>query len=121
MFIGKSRAHTTVDIDSIVQLESNIDDLSPQAYRMSDGQLRAAGAVDVTFSPVIVEQVIPGVVISTLVPSEKAKTMLFHTSFGRHTHSAYASSIFSNRHYHNGPPPIQVRGEEVRMKATDIR
>ncbi|MET0516503.1 MAG: nickel pincer cofactor biosynthesis protein LarC, partial [Nitrospiraceae bacterium] len=76
VFIGERDVKTASDVDSIEQLESNIDDLSPQAYESVMDRLFAAGAVDVTLTPVIMKRGRPGVVITTLVHAENTEAAL---------------------------------------------
>jgi uncharacterized protein (DUF111 family) len=58
--------------DSIIELTTNLDDLSPQAYETVMERLFAAGALDVTMTSVMMKRMRPGVTLSVLVPPEKA-------------------------------------------------
>jgi uncharacterized protein (TIGR00299 family) protein len=58
--------------DAVVQLETNLDDLNPQAYEAVVERLFAAGAVDVTLTPVIMKRGRPGIVLAALTPRERA-------------------------------------------------
>jgi uncharacterized protein (TIGR00299 family) protein len=73
LFRGTSSAGLPIvseDSESIVQLETNVDDLSPQAYDSVVARLFAAGAVDVTLTPVIMKQGRPGIVLTVLAPRD---------------------------------------------------
>ena len=58
-----SEAHQT---ERMVQIETNLDDLSPQAYEYIMEQLFQVGAVDVALIPVVMKKSRPGVVLSCL-------------------------------------------------------
>ncbi len=59
--------------ESIVQIETNLDDLNPQAYDTIMERLFAAGAVDVTLTPVIMKQGRPGIVLAALASPAQAQ------------------------------------------------
>jgi pyridinium-3,5-bisthiocarboxylic acid mononucleotide nickel chelatase len=119
VFIGERDVNAGIDIDSIVQLESNIDDLSPQAYESVMDRLFAAGAVDVTLTPVIMKRGRPGVAISTLVPPEKTDTAL--SVLFRETTALGVRIQHIQRHtLLRRITSVQVRGGEVRMKVADV-
>ncbi len=62
--------------DRVMQIESNIDDLTPQAYEYVMEQLFAVGAVDVALIPVIMKRCRPGVVLSCLVARDQTDAVL---------------------------------------------
>jgi hypothetical protein len=72
VFIGDGGNQGSGETDRIVELTSNLDDLSPQAYETVMDRLFAAGAVDVTLTPIIMKRGRPGVALSVLVSPEKA-------------------------------------------------
>lgn len=72
VFLGESVPATLGEQDIIVQLETNLDDLNPQAYETVMARLFAAGAVDVTLAPVIMKRGRPGIVLTALAPPQKA-------------------------------------------------
>jgi uncharacterized protein (DUF111 family) len=53
-------------VETLVLLETNIDDANPQVYEHVMGQLFAAGALDVTLQPVQMKKNRPGVLLSVL-------------------------------------------------------
>ncbi len=69
---------------SLTMLETNIDDMNPEFYEHVMESLFKAGAVDVTFTPVIMKKSRPAVTLSVLAPSLKkekvAKVLLTETS-----------------------------------------
>jgi uncharacterized protein (TIGR00299 family) protein len=72
VFLGESLPAALGEQDVIVQLETNLDDLNPQAYETVMAHLFDAGAVDVTLTPVIMKRGRPGIVLSALAPPQKA-------------------------------------------------
>jgi uncharacterized protein (TIGR00299 family) protein len=69
--------------ETVVQLETTIDDMSPQLYEPLLERLLEAGALDVFLTPVIMKRSRPGVVLTALAePSRVAdlSTILFEES-----------------------------------------
>jgi pyridinium-3,5-bisthiocarboxylic acid mononucleotide nickel chelatase len=58
--------------ETIVQIETNVDDLHPQAYETIMERAFSAGAVDVTLTPAIMKHERPGIVVMALAPPAKA-------------------------------------------------
>ncbi len=58
--------HAAYEGDLIVEIETNIDDLSPQLYEHVVERLFAAGACDVTLTPTIMKKGRPGIIVSVL-------------------------------------------------------
>ena len=54
--------------DTMVAIETNIDDMSPELYEHAMARLFAAGAVDVTLVPVQMKKGRPGVLLQALAP-----------------------------------------------------
>lgn len=74
IFVGESVSaidHT----DTIVQLETNVDDLHPQTYETVMERLFSAGAVDVVLTPAIMKHTRPGIVLTALTPHAKAQAV----------------------------------------------
>lgn len=72
VFLGEPVAEAVGEQDLVVQLETNLDDLNPQAYETVMARLFAAGALDVTLTPVIMKRGRPGIVLTALAPPQKA-------------------------------------------------
>jgi len=72
VFLGEPVPAAPGEQDVVVQLETNLDDLNPQAYETVMARLFAAGALDVTLAPVIMKQGRPGIVLTALAPPQKA-------------------------------------------------
>ena len=54
--------------DTVVQIETNLDDVNPQTYEHIMEHLFRAGALDVTLTPVIMKRGRPAIVLGCLVP-----------------------------------------------------
>jgi uncharacterized protein (TIGR00299 family) protein len=63
-FVGESTSGTGVE--TISQVETTIDDMSPQLYEPMMDRLFAAGALDVFLTPVVMKRSRPGVVVTAL-------------------------------------------------------
>jgi pyridinium-3,5-bisthiocarboxylic acid mononucleotide nickel chelatase len=68
-FVGQVAA--TGGDETIAQLETTIDDMSPQLYEPLMDRLFEAGAVDVFLSPVIMKRSRPGTVLTALCPPDR--------------------------------------------------
>jgi hypothetical protein len=66
-FVGETTDPAAVT-ESIVQVETTIDDMSPQLYESLIDRLFEAGAVDVFLTPVIMKRSRPGIVLAALCP-----------------------------------------------------
>ena len=84
VFVGESASVDGAEWDSIVEIETNLDDLHPHTYETVIERLFAAGALDVTLTPVIMKRGRPGIVLAALAPPAKmhavADVMLQDTS-----------------------------------------
>jgi len=69
-FVGEAAADDHGD-ETVVQLETTIDDMSPQLYEPLMERLFAAGALDVFLTPVIMKRGRPGVVLTALCPPDR--------------------------------------------------
>ena len=52
--------------ESIIEVQTNVDDLNPQVYEVLIERLLQAGALDVTLNPVIMKRSRPGTVVTAL-------------------------------------------------------
>jgi uncharacterized protein (TIGR00299 family) protein len=75
VFLGEPVSRSQGETDSVVQVETNLDDLNPQAYDTVMARLFEAGAVDVTLTPVIMKQGRPGIVLTALAPPGSAESV----------------------------------------------
>jgi pyridinium-3,5-bisthiocarboxylic acid mononucleotide nickel chelatase len=69
-FVGERAATSAAAGDTITQIETTIDDMSPQLYEPLIDRLLAVGAVDVFLTPVIMKRSRPGTVLTALCPPQ---------------------------------------------------
>ena len=74
VFVGDTLA--PAESDRIAVLETNLDDMNPQAYDLLIDRLLARGALDVTLTPVIMKRGRPGIVLSVLADPAKVEPVL---------------------------------------------
>lgn len=72
----QQEAHPDGDETTVVQLETNIDDMNPQLYEHVVERLFGAGALDVWTQPAQMKKGRPGTVVSVLAPSERADAIV---------------------------------------------
>jgi pyridinium-3,5-bisthiocarboxylic acid mononucleotide nickel chelatase len=69
VFVGQATG--VADTETIAQVETTIDDMSPQLYEPLVDRLFEAGALDVFLTPVIMKRSRPGTVLTALCPPER--------------------------------------------------
>jgi uncharacterized protein (TIGR00299 family) protein len=67
VFLARPSSKGTREQDTVLQVETNLDDVNPQVYEHVMEQLLSRGALDVTLAPVIMKRGRPGVVLTCLV------------------------------------------------------
>ena len=68
------------DVETLVSIETTIDDMSPQLYEPLMERLLGAGALDVYLTPVVMKRSRPGTVLTLLAPpalAERLAELLF--------------------------------------------
>jgi len=68
-FVGETAGADAVE--TVAQVETTIDDMSPQLYEPLMDRLFEAGALDVFLTPVIMKRSRPGTVLTALCPPER--------------------------------------------------
>jgi hypothetical protein len=63
------------DLETLVSVETTIDDMSPQLYEPLVDRLLAAGALDVYLTPVVMKRSRPGAVVTALAPPALAERL----------------------------------------------
>lgn len=76
VFLSEESPQAGRPTDQVMQIETNLDDLNPQAYEHVMDRLFAVGAVDVALIPAIMKRSRPGVVLSCLVAPDRADAVL---------------------------------------------
>ena len=72
VFVGDLSTASLAEQDRVTQIETNLDDMNPQAYDLVMDRLFAVGALDVTLTPVTMKRSRPGIVLTVLIAPEKA-------------------------------------------------
>ncbi|CAN5381363.1 nickel pincer cofactor biosynthesis protein LarC [soil metagenome] len=91
--VGECTSTPDAEIDEIIQIETNLDDLTPELAGATMERLFEAGALDVFFTPAQMKKNRPGFLLTVLTTdaksSELARIILTETSaFGVRMHSA---------------------------------
>jgi hypothetical protein len=69
-FLGETTASEAGD-ETVLEIETTIDDMSPQLYEPLIDRLFGVGALDVYLQPVIMKRGRPGIVVTALCPPER--------------------------------------------------
>lgn len=111
--LGQTGNPDTGERDEISQIETNLDDITPELAAAAMQQLFQAGALDVFFTPVQMKKNRPGFVLTVICHPEKtdslARIVLKETSaFGVRIHTAHRHKL--RREFRNVETPYgQVR------------
>ena len=108
MLVGDCKEAATGETDEITQIETNLDDLSPELAAGAMDRLFAAGALDVFFTPAQMKKNRPGFVLTVLSPTDKsaelARILLTETTaFGVRMHRAQRLKL--RREFHERETP----------------
>lgn len=80
VWLGETPSKEGLEIETLMTLETNIDDMNPQVYEYVMAQLFAAGALDVTLTPIHMKKNRPAILLSVLCRPgevEALQTLLF--------------------------------------------
>lgn len=115
VFLGELHADGIGATEIVCHLETNLDDVQPQTYDLVVDRLVAAGALDVTLTPVIMKRGRPGIVLGALAAPEKAhavaRAILRETTALGVRISEVARQVLPRR-----TEVVRVAGGEVRIK-----
>ena len=105
--------------EPLVEVQTNVDDLNPQVYEALMDRLFAAGALDVTLTPVIMKRSRPGTIVTILAPPNGVETVtkiLFEetTTLGVRRHDLHRVALPRRVH------TLQLPGGRVRIKVAEM-
>jgi uncharacterized protein (TIGR00299 family) protein len=106
--LGDCKDSFGAETDEITQIETNLDDLSPELAGAAMERLFAAGALDVFFTTAQMKKNRPGFVVTVLCPNEKASELARillteTTAFGVRMHRAQRLKL--RREFHQRETP----------------
>ena len=105
--------------ESIIEVQTNVDDLNPQVYEALIEGLTQVGALDVTLTPVIMKRSRPGTVVTALAPHsavEDVTQILFQetTTLGVRMRELQRRVLDRDTH------SVRLPGGQVRVKIADM-
>jgi pyridinium-3,5-bisthiocarboxylic acid mononucleotide nickel chelatase len=106
------------ETDRVIQLETNIDDLSPQIYEHLMERMLAAGALDIYFIPIIMKKGRPATKVSVLSPYPKGQDLL-NLLFQETTTLGIRISEVTRAKLMRSEKEISTRFGKVRVKVTE--
>ncbi|MCL5961527.1 MAG: nickel pincer cofactor biosynthesis protein LarC [Chloroflexi bacterium] len=101
--------------DTIILLETNIDDMSPEVYGYLMERLFDAGALDVYFTPIYMKKNRPATMVSVLGPVE-AQDRLSEIILSETTTLGIRVSAVGRHKSHRDSHSVQTKYGEVRVK-----
>jgi uncharacterized protein (TIGR00299 family) protein len=119
VFLEEESSSEARRTERMMQIETNLDDLSPQTYEYVMEQLFQVGAVDVALTPVVMKKSRPGIVLSCLTTEDLTDAVLevlFQetTTLGVRLHKVHRQ-VLSRRIV-----PVTISGGGVRMKVAEV-
>ena len=118
VFVGEGADAALGSVETIVELQTNIDDLNPQVYETVFDRVFAAGAVDATLAPVMMKKGRPGNLLSVLAPREKVEAVLA-VLFADTTALGIRTQEVQRRVLPRRFVSVRVDGHDVRIKLAD--
>lgn len=119
VFLSEESTKVGRPTDRIMQIETNLDDLTPQAYEHVMEQLFSAGAVDVALIPVIMKRSRPGVILSCLAAPDQTDAVL-DVLFQETTALGVRIQELARQVLPRRFLTVKVNGGMVRMKIAEI-
>ena len=119
LFVEEEPTSTANQTERMIQIETNLDDLSPQTYEYIMEQLFQVGAVDVVLAPVVMKKSRPGILLSCLATEDRTDAVievLFQgtTTLGVRLHEV-RRRVLTRRFV-----PVTTQGGVVRMKVAEV-
>lgn len=119
LFLVRSPSRTRREHDSILQVETNLDDVNPQTYEHVMEQLFARGALDATLTPVIMKRGRPGIVVTCLVARANVDPVL-DVLFKETTALGVRIQEINRQILPRRIALVKVRGGSVRIKIAEV-
>lgn len=119
VFLSEEAQATGRPMDRVMQVETNLDDLNPQAYEHVMEQLLGVGALDVTFTPLIMKRSRPGVLVSCLVARDGIDPVL-EVLFQETTALGLRIQEVDRQILPRRFVTVKVQGGTVRMKVAEV-
>ena len=119
VFLEEESTSEARQTERVLQIETNLDDLSPQAYEYVMEQLFQVGAVDVTLTPVVMKKSRPGVVLSCLTTEDRTEAML-EILFQETTTLGVRLHEVRRRVLPRQFVPVTIEGGVVRVKVAEV-
>ncbi len=119
LFVEEESTSAANPTEPMIQIETNLDDLSPQTYEYIMEQLFQVGAVDVVLVPVVMKKSRPGILLSCLATEDRKDAVievLFQetTTLGVRLHEV-RRQVLTRRFV-----PVTTPGGVIRMKVAEI-
>lgn len=119
VFLQEDSASQARHTERMLQIETNLDDLSPQTYEHVMEQLFAVGAVDVTLAPVVMKKSRPGVALSCLAAQDHTDAVL-EILFQETSTLGVRLQEVNRQVLSRRIVPVRTQGGVVRMKVADV-
>lgn len=119
VLLARPSARRTYERDTVVQVDTNLDDVSPQTYEYVMEQLFSRGALDVTLAPVMMKRGRPGIVLTCLAAPaqlDRILDVLFRETTALGVRVREVTRQVLPRRFVS----VKVRGGVVRMKIADV-
>ncbi|MGQ0556133.1 MAG: nickel pincer cofactor biosynthesis protein LarC [Nitrospiraceae bacterium] len=119
LFVEEEPTSAANQTERMIQIDTNLDDLSPQTYEYIMEQLFQVGAVDVVLAPVVMKKSRPGILLSCLATEDRTNAVievLFQetTTLGVRLHEV-RRRVLTRRFV-----SVTTQGGIVRMKVAEI-
>ncbi|MCP9451055.1 MAG: nickel pincer cofactor biosynthesis protein LarC [Nitrospira sp.] len=119
IFLSESTTGSPL-VERVMQIETNVDDLTPQAYEHVMDRLFRAGALDVVLTPTLMKRGRPGMIITCLASPERADPLL-NVLFKETPTLGVRVQELSRHVLPRRIVPVTVRGKTVRMKVATMK
>jgi len=119
VFFARPSSRGVRERDTMLQVETNLDDVNPQTYEYVMEQLFTRGALDVTLTPVIMKRGRPGIVLTCLAAPAQLDQML-DVIFQETTTLGVRVREVTRQILPRRFSSVKVRGGVVRMKIADV-